>query len=86
MCRAPFVLLVVRQERGSERREKTNLITTPLHASHEENHASDAQEPSNEVNLTDYFSSAQADRVDSRRWEVEEEGHEETNRYPDSAK
>ena len=60
------------------------LIAAPLHASHEENHSRNAQEASNEVNLRDDFASTKTNRIDSRRWEVEDEGQEEADGYPDA--
>lgn len=63
--------------------ERTNLITAPLHASHEQNHTNDTEESSNEVDLRKDFSSAQTKRVYSGRRKVKEKGHEESNRDPE---
>ncbi len=65
---------------------KTDLISTPLHAGHKQDHAANAQEAPNEVDLTNNFPSAEANGVHSRWGEVKEQSHEEANRDPDSAK
>ncbi len=55
---------------------ETYLIAAPLQTCHEEDHADDAQEPTNPVNFSQNLLSSQASGVHSRRWKVEEECRE----------
>ena len=61
------------------------LITAPLHAGHEQNHASNAQDAADIVDLSKNLLSTHANAVDSRWREVKDGGHDQTDQVPDTA-
>lgn len=63
----------------------THLISSPLHASHEQDHPGDAEETTNKINLADDLSAGETLGVGTRWRKVEEQGEEEANGSPDSA-
>ena len=61
------------------------LVSTPLQASEEEDHACDGKSTADKIDLRDDFFPGQATGIWSRWGEVEEQGAEETNCRPDTA-
>ena len=61
------------------------LIATPLKSRHENEHTADTQESTDKVNLLNSLLLRQSLRVDSWWWEVEDDGHDESDRGPDTA-
>ena len=79
------------EEAGEQRREYMGgrpgiLVAAPLQAGHEDQHATDTQEASNEVDLLEDLRARQTHRVDSGWWEVKDQGHDETDSSPGSTK
>lgn len=57
---------------------------TPLHASHEDDHAGDTKEASDEVDLSENLGLSLAFRIHSRRRMVEEDRQEEADAIPNT--
>lgn len=65
---------------------ETYLVSAPLHAGHEQDHADDAQEPADEIYSVDHFLLVQSNGVDSWRREVEQDGDQEPETVPCATK
>ncbi len=63
---------------------KTYLVSTPLKTCHEYEHTSNTQESTNEVNLLNNLHLCQSFGIGSGWWEVEDDGHNESDRGPDT--
>ena len=61
---------------------ETDLVTTPLQARQEDNHAGDGEEASDEVNLANELLLRQSLRVDAWWREVENRGHDQADKSP----
>jgi hypothetical protein len=83
--RSPFVLFrKISNARVGERTESagTNLISSPLQSTEEQDHCNNTQKAAHKVNLRNDLPPREASGVGARGWEVKEQGAKEPHSVP----